>query len=190
MKKIMVALLGLLLLIPTLSLADTSARNFVYGAGVRFGMSLAEVKAVDGDAETEASDMLLYNATIAGQEGYVAYLFTKDMLTQIFISFSAEHQNDNDFITDFENVDVSLRAKYGQPSIDNYYCWDDGAKESLSGGYGLAIKEEYLLILSSWDENGVSIDHMVSGDGNAILHSISYAPMEAETETDVNTDGL
>ena len=190
MKKTMVALLVLLLLIPTLSFADTSTQDFVYGAGVRFGMSLVEVRTIDGDADTEADDMLLYNATIAGHTGYVAYFFTDDQLTQIFINFTTEYDDPDDYITDFEDVDVSLRAKYGEPSIDNFYSWADGAKQSVNGGYGLAVKSDDLIILSDWEVSGVEIGHVLTGDGTTITHAINYIPLQSDTETDADTKGL
>ena len=190
MKKLMVGMLVLLLLVPTLSFADTSTQDFVYGAGVQFGMSLEDVKDIDGNADTESDDMLLYDATIAGHEGYIAYFFTKDQLTQIFICFTAEHEDANDYISDFEDIDVSLNAKYGEPTIDNFYSWDDNAKVSTTGNNGPAIKEGDLIILSDWEVSGVEIGHVISGDGETITHGINYLPLETETETETNTKGL
>lgn len=188
MKKLMVGMLVLLLLVPTLSFADTSGKDFVYGAGIQFGMSLEEAKSIDGDADTESDDMLLYDATIAGHEGYVAYFFTEDQLTQIFICFTAVHEDANDYISDFEDIDVSLHAKYGEPTIDNFYSWSDNAKVNTTGNNGPAIKEGNLIILSDWEVSSVEIGHVISGDGENVTHGINYFPMETEPETKTETD--
>lgn len=190
MKKIMVSVLVLLLLIPTLSFADSSTQEFVYGAGIRFGMSLEQAKAIDGDADTETDDTLIYNATIAGLEGYVAYFFTDDQLTEIYIAFTAEKENDNDYVSDFENIDVALKAKYGDPTIDNFYSWQDNAKVSVSGGVGQAVRDGYLTILTDWEVFGVDIAHVLTEYEDTISHGITYIPMETETDSTPNTKGL
>lgn len=187
MKKLACVLLTFVLLIPTISIAETTTDGFTYGSGIKFGMTMKEVKQIAGVPEETSDTMFVYTKTkTAGEDSYTAFVFNENTLNTIYIIFTGQHSNNNDYIGDFDDIDEALVKKYGTPSIDQFYHWKNSLFKDDTEQYGLAIAAGHLVIISTWNVSGVVITHTISGDNYETNHGIIYRPEDYEESTDTN----
>lgn len=96
--------------------------EFSFRNGIKFGMTKAEVLEKEdatliGDISGE---LLAYSGTAAGKSASIAYQFVDGKLDSIGNIFSESHTNNNMYIDDYEAVEKSLAAKYGEPTSPRF----------------------------------------------------------------------
>lgn len=164
---------------------DFSIRN-----GIRFGMSQDEVLALENQSPVYSTDssMLYMDVSAAGKPATLIYTFVNDYLFSVFYLFTDSHTNDNEYIKDFESIDQSLTSKYGTPTMDQKYSWDNSLYKDDKEDYGFAIALGHLQIMSQWTMDNYLISHALSGDNYEIEHSLIYVVPSITPMT--NTDGI
>ena len=173
--------------------AAQAEEEFTFRNGIKFGMSKAEVKALESNlpAEEEENGLAYKNESAAGEDATIIYLFENDRLYNMGVKFTEKHSNENLYINDFENIDEALKAKYGAPTIDAQQVWYDDLYKSDKNDWGFAISCGDLIYLSCFDNvaDSVSILHGLQGDNYEISHNLFYECSDF-ADSAPNTDGI
>lgn len=191
MKKLSCTLVILLVLLSlTVCVAESSSEVFTFRNGITFGMTKSDVMSLEADPPTESDDKALLYAGVkaAGVNADVLYQFENDSLVSIATWFADKHSNDNDYISDFNQVDDALRIKYGEGVPFGYYHWKNSLFADDKEQYGLAISAGHLVVISSWVVGECEFSHVLYGDNYKISHMILYRDSTHEEVTD--TDGI
>lgn len=155
---------------------DMSVTSF---RGINWGTSKAEVKRKETSEfmqEIEADNGLtvyVYSGKAGSLNCLIGYYFAKDQLVEGRYAFNETHTNNNLFISDFHEVDSSLKEKYGDPTDDTFHWKNDLYKDDREE-YGLAISMGHLIIGSRWNFSSTKILHQLTGDNFEIKHSLAY----------------
>ena len=167
---------------------------FIFKNGITFGMTPQEVlSAEDEEPLINTEDMIVYaDHKAAGKNATLGYLFTNGELNSIVISFNESHSNNNLFIEDFDDVDESLTAKYGENTLfKRNMIWNDDLFKDSESDYGLAVSCGDLVISSIWFLDGCTISHALTGDNYSINHGLMYSSDEGISASSApNTDGI
>ena len=78
-----------------------------------FGMSPQEVRATEEEAnwETPEEDVLAFDTKLAGYDVHTGYIFVDESLVRGAYFVAEEHENDNDYLRDFEHLNGLLTNK-------------------------------------------------------------------------------
>ena len=170
-----------------------SSEPFSFRDGITGGITMARVIAVEGKIPAEQTeDALLYSGeSAAGLSTSLLYQFTNGKLTSAVYLFEEEHADENAYIDNFLAVDAALASKYGPAAMEEI-LWEQELFKDTPSAYGVAVSLGHLAYLSSWTVQGVSIDHMLSGDNFEILHGLAYTfdIPDAQPDTVPDTTGL
>ena len=202
MKKLVLLVLCVSMLVSSLCVhaeslpVDVSIevpQAFSFRNGVTWGMTQKEVIALEGEPTSTNADntMLIYaNVTSAGKKAVVGYTFSSGTLATIVVLFQEKHSSDNLYIQDFDDIDESLTAKYGEPALDRNLNWIDDLFMGDEKNYGLAVSCGDLSIASIWDTENLQIVHTLEGDNYQIEHGMVYSYSLTHEKTAPNTDGI
>lgn len=130
MKKLTVCILILVttLGIITSALGETTtpaSNEFVYRNGVKLGMTIDEVRQIEGieDNIKESNVLIYYNQRVGDETADLGYLFhgEKAVLTMICAQFNDSHTTLNSYIDDFSDIDKLLSKHYKQGDFTEDY---------------------------------------------------------------------
>lgn len=174
---------------------DVAVYEFVFRDGIKFGMTMQEVLELEEVEPAYSMDgAILYDGVIAaGKEAEVCYLFEDDALIQIGVIFAESHTNENLYINDFEDVDDSLCAKYGEPVRDSQQFWSANTYKNDPDRWGFAVSIGDLAYGTEYMPNNYPnlwIKHILQGDNYEFTHMISYEYFDGTEEHTYNTDGI
>lgn len=144
-----------------------------------WGMSKEEVKSSEtATPYGEKSDYtLMYLSNISDLDCVIVYFFTNNLLTGGRYYFTEKHSNDNDYLSDYENMKELLSKKYGTPSTDNEYWKDDLYKDDYSS-WGFAVSYGHYVRYAGWESDKTDIEIVISGENFSIRHQIDYYSVE------------
>lgn len=144
-----------------------------------WGMSKEEVEASETLEKVDSSNPknLMYLGRVAGMNCYVIYFFTNNVLTTGRYYFIEEHTNDNDFLSDFNNMSELLVKKYGEPSEAESYWKDDLYKDDYSS-WGFAVSLGDYVRYSEWKSDKTEVYMELSGENYSISHFIDYTSID------------
>jgi hypothetical protein len=130
------------------------------------------------------------------------YIFAKDRLVRAKYLLPAEHENLNDFITDYHVVEPVLKSAYGEPTSQEAVWLDDSTQEERKGyldqdralpenifasdrNVGLAVSLGHLKLYTQWNDDRTKITHALTGVDGVVTHQIEYRGAESsEPSTD------
>lgn len=145
----------------------------------RWGMSVAEVKASEGniliaDGPKDIYDnILVYKGMIARLPTLINYFFISGQLVQASYALNVKHSNENLYIEDFNNIKNVLISKYGHP-IEDSVIWKDDTYKNDPEDYGFAISVGDLALQNMWKTSSTEIYLTLRGDNYHINIAIPY----------------
>lgn len=152
--------------------ADQS-KNYVFRKA-NWGMSKEDVKKADNGKPTHEEDsILMYSDKISGLDVSYAYLFTNGKLFRGAYIFNQKHTNENDYISDYDQIKSEMIEKYGQPKKDEVN-WKNNLYKSNPQKYGFAVSLGHLMYYSTWETNETNIILELKGDNYEINMQASY----------------
>lgn len=175
--------------------AESDISEFVFRDGIKFGMTMQEVCALE-EAEPfyATNEVIIYDdVKAAGKAAEIYYLFENDSLNQIGIFFTESHTNENLYIRDFDAVDDSLCEKYGEPTRDSEQFWSANTYKNDPDRWGFAVSIGDLVYGTEYmptNYPNLWIKHVLQGDNYEFTHMLSYEYSDGTEEHTYNTDGI
>ncbi len=140
----------------------------------KWGMSRKEVKKSEKiNLNSEHGNILGYQGILSGLDVTIYYIFSGDKLVRAKYYFNETHSNDNDYLSDFEELHELLQKKYGKSETS--YIWKNNLFKGDSDRMGIAISNGHLLCYSMWETDITDIILSISGDNNSIQTEIEYS---------------
>ena len=131
-----------------------------------WGDSVAKVKSAEPtDPVSEIDDWLTFDTRVGGFPTELRLNFLNDMLCAGVYAFKQEHDEANDFIADFESLERSLIAKYGESSEKNDYWLDEQFKDDIFRR-GMAYAIGHSVTQRKWTSDEVEINLQIGSDKN------------------------
>lgn len=149
-----------------------------------WGMSIEEVKKTEStepmnEESNGAKKILVYEGKVASLNCFYGYIFVNDTLVRAKYMFQEKHSNNNDYITDYENINEILEKKYGKPDEDKTLWLNDLYKNDFQH-YGMAISIGHLMYYKQWNLDSTKIISMLSGENYQIEHGVEYSSVKFE----------
>ncbi len=181
LKRYLSALLLIVLFLSCALPAQAEAPSaFTFRNGVRFGMNRSEVKSCEGaKPDKEKLAALVYeNQEFAGLKGELQYRFNRGQLCEITFTFTETHEDENQYITDFEAVDEKLKNQYGTPVLNAQEVWLSDTRIKDASQWGAAIASGALRIETTYFHffSPADILHSLFGEEGAITHALIFLP--------------
>lgn len=163
--------------------------EFIFRGNIRWGMSVEEVAALEGDpeqrSESNSSETIGYsNVPVSKYHGYLGYIFNSDSLTLCAYAIADADQDV------FDYMKTALEAVYGdaaEPSEDELIA-------IISQLQGDSVSKDELRdsLFSKWNAAGNTVIYMVLGGGYLEVLYVSPELLKLATEENeqVNTTGL
>jgi hypothetical protein len=177
-----------------------------YAGDVRqadWGMTEEQVRATEASApigmwEVGAATFLQYDAVAVGKlKCSVVYLFTAGKLTRAIQTFSAKHDDPNEFIADFRQAEPVLVESLGKPTRDqalwqneefqdeptSYLDQDRAASSSIlpTDRYvGKEVEFGHLKLYTQWIRPRTRVLHSLTGKDGRVIHQIEYRSADAK----------
>lgn len=148
---------------------------------VRWGMTEAEVKAVEGSVVDYSGKLdgrnakyIGYDSSLMGNKVILAFYFGPDGLYEARYLWAESHSNESLFISDYESVKAQLTKKYGAPLWD-HETWDtDSHKRNYSDDKGRGLSYGYLSYETFYSTPRTYISMQMSADNFDVSFSIFY----------------
>jgi hypothetical protein len=154
-----------------------------------WGMTPAQVKAVESRKFTEVQDGLQYESV----DTRLVYIFAKDKLVRARYTFSAKHSDLNEFIRDFQTLETKLTEKYGKPASDRAIWTDDSTQDEPKSyldqdratatgilpsdrAVGLAVSLGHLNMSTDRTAGRTKILHVLTGATGHVIHQLVSCP--------------
>lgn len=168
-----------------------------------WGMTQAQVLATEANrpAEVRKSDgevIVRYDSIqFSGLAGRAIYIFAKDKLVRAKYLLDVTHEEENDFIADFQTVEPLLVRQYGKPFSSRAF-WGSDAFQQEPKSYldqdraapseilpsdrfvGLAVSLGQLKLYTQWALARTKVLHGLTGQDHRITHQIEYLSVEWE----------
>ena len=151
---------------------------------VAWGMTKEEVLGAEELAPLEQSELsLTYKVEVAGYEAALLYLFEKGRLLSAGYVFDVTRENQNDYVTDFDNLRDMYAKVYGKPESIGQKWYDETYKGN-SGKYGLAIASGHMEYLASWQTETTEVHLVLNGGEGEIFLGTVYRAIGSEPSLD------
>lgn len=140
-----------------------------------WGMSKSQVKATETGLPSKDDDsMLVYKEQVSGKDALIAYIFTEDKLVRAKYIFVEKHSNENDHITDYDDLKEALEKKYGK-SKDTEKIWRNELYKSDYSKWGFAVGLGHLVYYTSWKTENTDIILGLSGENYEVKLVAEYS---------------
>lgn len=163
----MKSLLVSILIFPTMVAADDFR-------GVGWGVTMEQVIGVEGPPDLKGSEWIVYTDTLAGLDARYAFGFFDGRLDRGMYSFTEEHANKNEFISDFRRLETLLDDKYGYGSAQKEEFWSNDLYKDDYQNRGRAISVGHYSIFDIYITDTTEIKHQLTGDNYETRHVILY----------------
>lgn len=150
--------------------ANTEIYNF---RKTRWGMSQAEVTAIEGEPLLRQNTYLAYSVNVNSIDAVLAYYFLNDRLHMAKYLFQVNHASENEYLHDYYNMSTLLKKKYGEPTEEKT-IWSDDLYKYDSDEWGFAVSIGDAIFYSRWETEDTIITILLSGDNYKISHQIEY----------------
>lgn len=148
-------------------------------AGVKWGASKADVRAKRSkprkDKEGRWNHVYGYKESLFGKESSVYFVFVEDQMVRgiYFIGAYENYADKNDYLSDASTVRDALIEKYGPPQSDDIE-WNNSLYKDSPSEYGRAVARGHLERRTIWEEKGVRIMLLLTGENGEVSVSIRY----------------
>lgn len=176
---------------PAPVLAPVAIRN-----GLTFGATLDDITAAEGrapDGVINGMAMYLDSSALSRAADVVYDLDDYDKVRGCSIVFRNSHFSPDEYIKDFDSADKALSSKYGTPTVNRYILWSSDLYKSLESVLGSCIILGYASLYTTWELDGLKIEHFLYGQDAEILESIRYSDpsfVKIEATPDPNSLGI
>lgn len=138
----------------------------------------------------ESNGLVYEGAYVAGFDANIYYYFNVNGgLYQSIYQFTHDHANETEFIRDYEEIREQLTEKYGEPSEDEEYWFDDLYKDDPSD-WGMAIITGDLAYMTEWNTKDTTIRMILEGDNYEQSFIIAYISNTVSNESPEKESGL
>jgi len=145
-----------------------------------WGDSIDDVKAVEGTpidtgvVDANGADYLLYNASVAGKNAYLAYYFGKDGLFAARYILNETYSDMSKYIEDYEAVRKALTKKYGNPSYDDEIWTDTTKKSTYSDDKPTALELGYISYYTTFEIKETTVQMSMDCDNAEVTTMIQF----------------
>lgn len=172
--KLVISVFALLTVILFLSTSFCLAQEFKY---VTWGATKSEVinsKSVHHlEEHSEKGNRVLFLTELEGIESILGYVFDEEHLFQFAYMFIEEHNDFNQYLTDYENISDKVKKAYGKP-FDEFYEWEQDSPKYKDSEKLQAVIDGNLSYTSKWQtETDNIILHLYGTDGE-IRHMLLF----------------
>lgn len=137
----------------------------------------------------DGKSLFVKNCGVGGLDSDAYYYFNETGLYLGLYSITEYHASENVYLNDFDKLNESYKAVYGEPTSDKEQWIDDFYKDEPNKK-GMAVCRGDLKLVTTWKaEDGAKIVHALTGDNYITKHEVYYAAPELE-EPKPNTDGI
>jgi len=123
--------------------------------------------------------------------GSPIYIFARDKLVRAKFLVEEKHSDQNEFIRDFQTLEMVLRDRYGKPT-DERAIWEDDSTQDETKNYldqdratpssilpsdrfvGLAVALGHLRLYTIRDDSRTKVLHVLAGEDHHITHQVEY----------------
>lgn len=148
--------------------------------GVDWGMSRAEVRKNEkSDPDADEDLGLLYTTSVNGLDANLLYMLIEDKLIKANYNITESHSNKYLYITDYNKLKELLTTKYGEPTEDKVFWFDDLYKDDPSD-WGLAVSIGHLTQIATFETEEADIGVILKGDNYSVDLVIEYISKEYE----------
>ena len=133
-----------------------------------WGMSKSQVKATEsGKPKKEDDSTFVYVGRVSGMNALIIYIFAENKLVRAKYLFREQHSNENDYISDYDNLKKALVKKYGKVKDEKSVWRDDLYKDNYSK-WGFAVSLGHRIYYSQWETKDTEIFLVLSGENYKI----------------------
>lgn len=160
---------------------DKAAKAADY-RGVVWGSGPGLAKTAEGkDPDYEEDGVLAFQTKVAGLACLVAYFYVEDRLVRGRYVFQTKHDNDNDFIDDYNKVKSILESKYGK-STNSRQVWKSETSfwKDQPNTWGSRVRSGDATFVTSWETPASGISLTLSGSDYQVIHAVDYWSKELQ----------
>ena len=140
----------------------------------RWGMSRREVLSSEREEPIYKSlNRLLYATSVIDKQVMLQYDFGNDQLYRARYILVAKHVVDDKYVTDYQDIQGVLTAKYGKPKR-NETIWKKGAGIRHDLQPGVSVSIGHLTMVSEWETPQTEIIAALSGKDFKIQCEVTY----------------
>lgn len=149
--------------------------------GATWGMSIPEVKKIEGITPTAETDSGLFYAdqSVANIPATVHYSFINGSLASGAYIATQQHTHRPQHISEYKTVEALLTAKYGAPSRSKT-VWHDSTFKHQPDQWGTALALGHLTMGSQWTADDTEISMLLSGGDFKVTLTVLYTHLPAK----------
>lgn len=140
-----------------------------------WGSSLRQVKAAEGrEPRHETDDYLDFEVKLGRFTCRAVYIFVGDQLVRGKYRILDEYQNQNNYLTAYDELKESVAKKYGSPTDDKTYWLNDLYKDDFSE-WGMAVACGHLSKFATWETPESTVTLAVLGENFDVTVGVEYS---------------
>lgn len=144
----------------------------------KWGMSKESVKKVeDASYIWEGNNLIFYYDDLQHIDMNIFYEFIDNKLVHAGYVSNEDYSNKNSYITDYYYLKGILTKKYGEPTNDDTFWYNDLFKDDYYD-WGLAISIGHLKYRTVWETSDTQIMMVLDGDSYDVKLTIMYLSKE------------
>lgn len=128
--------------------------------------------------------------SLAGYNSNLYYYFKEGKLYQAVYVIIEQHTNESKYIDDYEQLKELLIKKYGEPTNDIVYWYDDLYKDNPRSDWGMAIITGDLIYVSKWEVDNTTILLKLAGDNFEVDFTLNYVNQDVLDTIEEDTSGI
>ena len=159
--------------------------------GMKWGMSLSEVTAAEGEGyKTVGEGVIRYkNLTVGGFPVESEYTFDSGKLAECIYYTTHSHSDTNEFIDDYNKLLDKYKKKYGEPKYSEQK-WSDGAETKDESKYAAALETGIMMYRTGWEMGNTQVNLVLFKDTDSkIKIGIRYHAQDVNAKGDVVPEG-
>ena len=155
--------------------------------GMKWGMTLSEVTAIEGEGYTTVSEGVIRysNLNVGGFPVESEYTFDDGRLSTCIYYSTHSHSDTNDFIDDYNSLIERYKDKYGEPQYSEQK-WGEGAETSDPAEFASALENGTMMYRTGWESGNTRVNLVLFKDTDSkIKLGIRYQAIDINAEGDV-----
>lgn len=129
----------------------------------------------------EVQSALAYTDKVAGKDAFILYIFSNNKLSGASYAFKEKYSNENQYISDFEEIKGILTEKYGKPVKDDI-IWSKDLFRDRRDEWGTALALGYVKFKARWENDRTLVILELQGNRSDIGLSCTYGSKELKGE--------
>ncbi|WP_262107553.1 hypothetical protein [Arthrobacter sp. Marseille-P9274] len=136
---------------------------------------MSQVRAIEGnDPVKETDDVLAFAVKLGRFDCAAIYIFVSGQLARGKYRLVEEYQNQNKYLSAFDELKDSVTKKYGAPNEDRTYWLNDLYRDDFSE-WGMAVSCGHLSKFASWDTEESFITVGILGENFDVTVGVEYS---------------